>query len=48
MSFFKPEELYRLKNLRFVADRVVEGFLYGFHKSPYSGVNIEFFSFHGN
>ncbi|MCK9224364.1 MAG: DUF58 domain-containing protein [Candidatus Muirbacterium halophilum] len=42
MSFFNPEELYKLKNLKFVADKVVEGFLYGFHKSPYSGVNIEF------
>lgn len=42
MNLFNQEDLYRLKNLKFIADKVVEGFLYGYHKSPYSGVNIEF------
>ncbi|MGM0607942.1 MAG: DUF58 domain-containing protein [Candidatus Muiribacteriota bacterium] len=42
MKFLNLKELSSLKNLNFVAKTVVEGFLYGQHKSPYSGVNIEF------
>jgi len=42
MRYFSVKDLVRLKNLNFIAKHVVEGFLYGYHRSPYSGVNIEF------
>ncbi|MFA7576515.1 MAG: DUF58 domain-containing protein [Candidatus Muiribacteriota bacterium] len=42
MNLIDVKQLSSLKNLRFVAKTVVEGFLYGYHKSPYTGINIEF------
>ncbi|MFW5782003.1 MAG: DUF58 domain-containing protein [Candidatus Muiribacteriaceae bacterium] len=42
MRYISQKDLYTLKNLKIIARKVVEGFLYGLHKSPYSGVNIEF------
>ncbi|PLX19012.1 MAG: DUF58 domain-containing protein [Candidatus Muiribacterium halophilum] len=42
MKYFSLRDLAKLKNLHFVAKKVVEGFLYGYHRSPYSGVNVEF------
>ena len=37
-----PEELDSLQNLSLVAERVVEGFLAGLHRSPFHGFSIEF------
>jgi uncharacterized protein (DUF58 family) len=36
------KRLSSLKNLKIISKKVAEGFLYGVHKSPYSGINIEF------
>lgn len=37
-----PEALDNLQNLSLVAERVVEGFLAGLHRSPYHGFSLEF------
>ena len=37
-----PRELARLSNLELVARGVVEGFLFGLHRSPYRGFSVEF------
>ena len=41
MSFTK-EQVNFTDNLHFFARQVVEGFLTGFHKSPYHGFSVEF------
>lgn len=40
--FLDPRILGRISNLQLVAKSVVEGFLTGLHRSPFTGVSIEF------
>ena len=40
--YLRPEVTSRIRRLELTARRVVEGFLSGMHRSPYSGQSIEF------
>lgn len=40
--YLRPEVTTRIRRLELTARRVVEGFLSGMHRSPYSGQSIEF------
>ena len=40
--FLDPRVLARISNLQLIAKTVVQGFLAGLHRSPYTGVSIEF------
>lgn len=40
--FLDPRILGRISNLQLIAKSVVEGFLTGLHRSPFTGVSIEF------
>lgn len=40
--FLNPRVLARIANLQLIAKTVVQGFLAGLHRSPYTGVSIEF------
>ncbi|MEO0087702.1 MAG: DUF58 domain-containing protein [candidate division WOR-3 bacterium] len=42
MKYLLPEIIHKIKRLDLKAKLVVEGFLSGFHKSPYKGQSIEF------
>ncbi|MFZ0390922.1 MAG: DUF58 domain-containing protein [Calditrichia bacterium] len=41
-DYLKPEVVIGLKNLDLIARMIVEGFLVGYHKSPYHGFSVEF------
>lgn len=41
-QFIDPAQLHRVSDLELLARAVVEGFLTGVHRSPYSGASIEF------
>lgn len=41
-DILKPEQVAKLKSLDLKAKAVVEGFMVGYHKSPYHGFSIEF------
>jgi uncharacterized protein (DUF58 family) len=43
-AWLKPEELAKLGSLELRARGVVEGFLHGFHRSPFVGYSVEFSS----
>ncbi len=43
-AWLKPEELARIDSLELRARGVVEGFLQGFHRSPFVGYSVEFSS----
>jgi len=43
-KYFQPEVLSRIARLELRAQRVVEGFVSGMHKSPYKGFSVEFAS----
>ncbi|MSU26799.1 MAG: DUF58 domain-containing protein, partial [Pedosphaera sp.] len=40
-DFLTPAELQKVANLQVVAQRVVEGFFSGLHKSPHKGFSVE-------
>ena len=42
LQFIDPSELVKITDLQLLARTVVEGFLAGLHKSPYSGTSIDF------
>lgn len=42
LQFIDPAQLARIKDLELLARTVVEGFMTGLHRSPRSGVSIEF------
>lgn len=41
-AYFQPEVLSTISRLELRAQRIVEGFVNGMHKSPYKGLSIEF------
>lgn len=41
-KYFDPEVISRLKGYEVKAKRIVEGYMLGLHKSPFSGVSTEF------
>ena len=42
MSYFDDYNIREFANLEFLARQVVEGFIIGFHKSPFHGFSVEF------
>jgi uncharacterized protein (DUF58 family) len=43
--FIDPKVLLRIQNLELVARTVVEGFVQGLHRSPYTGFSVDFASY---
>ncbi|MFZ1848728.1 MAG: DUF58 domain-containing protein, partial [Saprospiraceae bacterium] len=42
MTLFDSVDLKRHTNLELIAQKVVEGFIIGLHKSPFHGFSVEF------
>src|SRR5207244_4868656 len=43
--FIDPKVLIKIQNLELVARTVVEGFVQGLHRSPYTGFSVDFASY---
>src|SRR5437762_11782352 len=43
--FIDPKVLVKIQNLELVARTVVEGFVQGLHRSPYTGFSVDFASY---
>src|ERR1041384_7257177 len=43
--FIDPKVLIKIQNLELVARSVVEGFVQGLHRSPYTGFSVDFASY---
>ncbi|MFN8395410.1 MAG: hypothetical protein U0176_12270 [Bacteroidia bacterium] len=43
IKYLDPVVVSKLKNIEVKARLIVEGFITGFHKSPYHGFSVEFY-----